>query len=196
MRATKDILITAATELFLSRGYGVVGTSEICKVAKVNKGSFYHYFPSKSALLVASIQRYSQEFQAEFQRIAASNQPPARKLCALFDVPAKKNRAWKRSRGFAQGCLVGNMSLELGAVDTSVQTAVQAALTCWQRAVTPIIAALVEAKQIPPVDLDQGAEAVVALIQAGLLLAKAYNNPAKISGLAPCALGVLRGLGS
>ena len=50
---TKQRLIDTATELIWKNSYGAVSVDEICTHAKVMKGSFYYYFPSKIDLALA-----------------------------------------------------------------------------------------------------------------------------------------------
>ncbi|AMN52360.1 hypothetical protein ACP90_07875 [Labrenzia sp. CP4] len=194
MTTTRDILIDTATELFLGRNFGAVGTTELCKSAGVNKGTLYHYFPSKSDLLAAAIERYATSFGQAFRDIADSDAAPEEKLRQLFDVPARANRDWKVRHGFAQGCLVGNMSLELGAVDIPVREAIKHALTTWKAPVRDILHQLIETGSLARIDCDKGADVVIGLIQGGLLLAKAQNDPSHITLLAPGALSHLNSL--
>ena len=84
---SREKILSTASDLFLGKGYGVVGTSEICKAAGVNKGTFYHFFPSKADLLVAAIEAYAEDFRLAFADIAAGPDQPSQKLAALFGVP-------------------------------------------------------------------------------------------------------------
>lgn len=44
---TKYRIMNTALELIWRSSYDAVGVGEICRQAKVNKGSFYHFFPPK-----------------------------------------------------------------------------------------------------------------------------------------------------
>ena len=44
---TQTRILESARELIHSRSYADVGVAAICEHAGVNKGSFYHFFPSK-----------------------------------------------------------------------------------------------------------------------------------------------------
>ncbi|MGH1350519.1 MAG: TetR/AcrR family transcriptional regulator [Methyloligellaceae bacterium] len=191
---TKEKILITATELFLGKGYGVVGTSEICKNAGVNKGTFYHYFPSKSALLIATIERYAEEFRMAFVNISASRDNPEDKITALFSVPADANIRWKKKNGISQGCLVGNMTLELGTVDETVRQSVKDALRTWQHAIEPIIVELINNGDIPAIQPSAGAELVVAMIQGGLVLAKSENDPGRLTSISLATVGALSSL--
>lgn len=194
MSDTKERLIEVATNLFLGKGYGAVGTSEICTASGVNKGTFYHFFSTKSDLLIAAMERYATTFADGFQEVAASSNSPAAKLQALFEVPLKANRKWKKDRGSAQGCLVGNMALELGAVDIPVQKAAQKALDSWASSIVPIIHEYRVASGLQTLDAKIASQMIVGLIQGGLLLAKTHNNPEKIRMMGVGVEGMLHSL--
>jgi len=194
MSDTKQRLIETATDLFLGKGYGAVGTAEICSGAGVNKGTFYHFFPSKSLLLIAAIEHYTTAFAVEFEKIAQTNANPADKITALFNVPAEANRSWRHVNGFAQGCLLGNVIVELGATNDAVRQAAQEALRQWQLPIVPIIAELAQAERLTSLDAAKGARCVVAMLQGGLLMAKLNNDPDEITAMSPAALGALRSM--
>ena len=194
MSATREILIDKATELFLGRAYGDVGTNELCRAAGVNKGTFYHFFPSKSDLLIAAIKHYASSFAQAFQKIADSDSTPSLKLTHLFDVPMEANLSWQTQHGYAQGCLVGNMSLELSGRSEPIRIAVQSAFASWKAPIRAIIEELSAENTLPKIDPDKGADIVIALIQGGLLLAKSHNDPSRIKMLAHGALAHLKSL--
>ncbi len=50
-RNTKMRIVSAAWELFYQQGYDDTTVDEIVEKSETSKGSFYHYFPSKDALL-------------------------------------------------------------------------------------------------------------------------------------------------
>lgn len=50
-------LLDTATELFLRRGYDNVSLNDLIADAGVSKGAFYHWFPSKDALISALAER-------------------------------------------------------------------------------------------------------------------------------------------
>jgi len=194
MSETRERLIETATELFLGKGYGSVGTSQICASAGVNKGTFYHFFPSKSDLVIVAIEKYSESISDAFVRISQSSSTPSNKLVALFEVPAKANRLWRKANGFAQGCLVGNMTLELSTFNESVRQASEAALRKWAKTIEPIIVGFAKEEGLSDLDPVNGARCVIAMIQGGVLMAKANNDPREITAMASAASGALQSL--
>src|SRR3954454_12440731 len=55
---TRARLLEAARYLFWEKGYGATGMAELLERAQANSGSFYHYFASKEALLLAVLEDY------------------------------------------------------------------------------------------------------------------------------------------
>jgi len=64
-----DDLMSAAAALFVARGIEATTIDDIVGRAGVAKGTFYHYFSTKSDVLVALRSRFAQDFLA---RVAAS----------------------------------------------------------------------------------------------------------------------------
>lgn len=54
-------VLDRALALFLERGYDNVSLNDLLAVAGTSKGAFYHYFPSKEALVVALAERSAGE---------------------------------------------------------------------------------------------------------------------------------------
>jgi AcrR family transcriptional regulator len=50
---TRSRILSAALECFARAGYDATGVAEICAVAKVSKGAFYHHFPTKQSVFQA-----------------------------------------------------------------------------------------------------------------------------------------------
>ncbi|KLD75354.1 TetR/AcrR family transcriptional regulator [Xanthomonas hyacinthi] len=62
-----DELMAAAEKLFLAQGVDATTISEIVEAAQVAKGTFYHYFSSKSDMLDALGKRYTEQFLASLE---------------------------------------------------------------------------------------------------------------------------------
>lgn len=103
----RDGILDAAEQLFIRQGYRATGVNQIIREAGVAKASFYHHFPSKTALAEAFIQRrHERWFRAVEQRLALE-EDPRDKLLALFELWTDQIR----DEGF-RGCLFVNMAAE------------------------------------------------------------------------------------
>lgn len=67
-------LITYAQQLFFTKGYERTSVNDIVRAVGIAKGTFYHYFESKSALLEALVFELVKQQLAVLQQIVAEEQ--------------------------------------------------------------------------------------------------------------------------
>src|SRR6266700_1447546 len=63
-------LLRTAHELIWRQSYGSVGVDQICEQSGVKKGSFYHFFRSKSELTVAAYEYHWDQLRASLARVS------------------------------------------------------------------------------------------------------------------------------
>ena len=64
-RSPANRLLHAASEAFARRGYADVNVDDLCRVARIAKGSFYRHFRSKDELFVACVEAAADEVVAQ-----------------------------------------------------------------------------------------------------------------------------------
>lgn len=76
---TRSRILTAAQASFARYGYDATGVAEICRLANVSKGAFYHHFPSKQAMFLELLNHWLAELdmQLETARAGATTVPEA-----------------------------------------------------------------------------------------------------------------------
>lgn len=82
--ARSEALLDAAAALFVEKGLGATSIDDIAEEAGVAKGTFYHYFPDRAAMLAALRARYSQHFADVSARVM--NACPPTHLRARLDA--------------------------------------------------------------------------------------------------------------
>jgi AcrR family transcriptional regulator len=65
--ATRDRLLKAARELFVTRGYHATRPQDIARLAGLGQGTFYLYFPDKKACFVAFVAAARVELQQHIE---------------------------------------------------------------------------------------------------------------------------------
>ena len=75
-RSPRVRLLDAAIEIFARRGYGDVNVDEICKAARIAKGSFYRHFRSKEELFFAAVEAAADQTVRAFGRAVAQAPVP------------------------------------------------------------------------------------------------------------------------
>lgn len=187
-------MIEAACELFHERGYHAVGVSEICSRAGVQKGSFYHFFPSKQALALAVVEAYVAAAEEGAAELAGGAGSPLERLDAYFASIYEAQACECDAGARVLGCPLGNLALELATWDEELRTALSRS---FDRQIALFEGVLQEAREAGQVarDLDAAAaaQALVALLEGHLLFAKLRNDAAPLAELGPAvrrALGV------
>ena len=118
---TKQRLLDTAIQLIWEQSYGAVSVDHICERAGAQKGSFYHFFPSKSELAVAAIEAHWQQRQPEMDKIFASTTPPLERLAQYCDSVYQRQKAKRTEFGRVCGCAFTCLGLELSTQDEPVR---------------------------------------------------------------------------
>jgi TetR/AcrR family transcriptional repressor of nem operon len=182
---TRERLISTGLDLIFARSYGSVSVDDICRKAKVNKGSFYHCFKSKTDLAIAILDAQEAIYLEEILKPAfGGTGPPLEKIADAFRQFAGFQRRVKSRQGRALGCLFGNLALELGTTDRRVRDRVKVGLGHLAAAFERALREAMDRGDIPKGDPAVGAEQLVAFMQGLILWSKVNDDPEKIAALA------------
>ena len=144
-------LLDAGLALVHSRGFSASGVKDITDAAGVPKGSFYAYFPSKEAFAAAILDHYWSDIETRLLPILASERASEKasegatdgagggvaqeRITRFFHSLADDHEAGD----FLLGCLVGNLSLELGGTSEPVRAQLGNILDRWDEALTACV---------------------------------------------------------
>ena len=105
----KKKLLDAAQHLVLTKGFMGTTVDDICRSAKLTKGSFFHYFESKDDLGFKLLERYCADSREAFHLgCCAAEKDPLKRVYGFLDFMI---RMAKEKGG--KGCLLGSMAQEL-----------------------------------------------------------------------------------
>ncbi|MFE9255675.1 TetR/AcrR family transcriptional regulator [Streptomyces sp. NPDC006879] len=180
----RERLLETTGELMHSRSYASLGVAEICAEAGVKKGSFYHFFESKQALTAAVATSYWQDQRACWTAALAGPEPALSRLQRLLTALTSAQRARKETTGAVDGCLLGNLALELSNTEPDVRACLDQAFAEQ----TALIAATIE-EAAAEGTVPRGrattatARAVIAQLEGLVLFAKLKNDPTVLDTL-------------
>ena len=106
---TRERLVTAATELIWEHGLGDVSVDMILERAGVLKGSFYHFFPAKSDLLVECLDNVWHRQSEKLAAIYAETTEPREALTLHLEMIRQEQVEDRTRLGFVPGSF--NMSI-------------------------------------------------------------------------------------
>jgi TetR/AcrR family transcriptional regulator, transcriptional repressor for nem operon len=180
----RDKILSAARTLIEQRGYAALGVAEICAVAGVPKGSFYHFFESKQALALTVIDEHWTAQRQQWTELLGSGRPPLQRLRDLFEATETVQRLGQQDNGTVVGCLFGNLALELSNQAEDVQHRLQ---EIFEAQIDLIEQVLAEAHErgytAATVDTRAAARSIVAQLEGQVLFAKLLNDPGQLEAM-------------
>jgi len=118
-------LLQTAHQLIWRQSYGSVGVDQICEQSRVKKGSFYHFFRSKSELTVAAYEFYWEQVRLVLDRIFSSQIPPMERLEAYFAHIRRNQTEHLERNGRVLGCPFASLGSELSTQDEAIRRMAQ-----------------------------------------------------------------------
>lgn len=174
---TKLRLLETAHELIWRNSYGSVSVDGICEKANVKKGSFYHYFPSKADLAMASIDWWMTNTIPFLDDIFSPSRHPINRFTLLIDFIYEKQEDMRIEFGQVCGCPFITIGSELAAQDeiigAKISAITQQKMTYYQNALRDMIAmGLIDEKT----NVELKAEEIYAFITGNMMLARIKND--------------------
>jgi TetR/AcrR family transcriptional regulator, transcriptional repressor for nem operon len=193
--ATRDRIVAAASAAWHAKSFDGVGVAEICRLASVHKGSFFHFFPSKEALLLSILEGRAKALRTTLLASAFKpDVPPLARLRRFFDAAFESAAEERRLTGSFRGCPIGNVLSELATRDEAVRKASASALDVLRES---FLEALREARRDGSLPSDRNpeatADALLAFMQGMALLGKAYRDVDRLRDAAGATLDALLG---
>ena len=118
-------LLQTAHQLIWRQSYGSVGVDQICEQSRVKKGSFYHFFRSKSELTVAAYEFHWDQVRLVLDRIFSTQIPPMERLEAYFAHIRRNQTEHLEKNGRVLGCPFASLGSELSTQDEAIRLMAQ-----------------------------------------------------------------------
>src|SRR5215470_3150295 len=130
---TKDKLLQAALQLVWKESVGSTSVDEICETAGVRKGSFYHFFKSKTELIIAALESHWEEGRGELDRIFSPSVPPIERLRGFFNWMLQR-QAWKAEQaGRVLGCPYASAGMSASSEEQEIRKHVEQILAIFKK---------------------------------------------------------------
>jgi TetR/AcrR family transcriptional repressor of nem operon len=170
---TRERILTVAMDLALQQGHVATSIDEIITQSEITKGTFFYHFPSKKALSVALIKKFSaNEIETLESSLAKANKlsnDPLQQLL-IFVGLIQELRGQQQCR---IGCLYASYSYENQLVDENITSMVTETMNRWRDAVSNKIKEII--KRYPPrtsIDPDQLSDMFMVTLEGAYVLAR------------------------
>jgi len=187
----QEKLLQVAFDLIWNNSYGAVSVDQICERARVNKGSFYHFFPSKADLAVAAYEEHWREKQPELDRIFSPQVSPLERLERWCQYIYDRQKQKAEKYGHVCGCPYASIGVELATQDEKIRAKAEELV---ERNIRYVESALTEAQRQGLVSIDDpkvAAERVYAVALGMVLHAKVRNDLGPLRQLQPTMMDLI-----
>lgn len=185
---TKDKLLQVGFDLIWDNSYGSVSVDDICKQTGINKGSFYHFFPSKADLVVAAYEEHWKEKRVTLDRIFSPQVPPLdriRQFCQfIYDVQKEKAEEY----GHVCGCPFASVGCELATQDEKIRSKSEQLMNSGAKYLESTIADAIREGSVTAKDPVATAQRVHTLLLGMMLEARVQNDLKVFDGMEAAVL--------
>jgi AcrR family transcriptional regulator len=170
--STRMRLLESARHLFWEKGFAATGMAELLERAQANSGSFYHFFESKEALLLALLESYLDGLHPVIvQPAEAAFADPVNRIFGILQGYRERLIA----TGCQYGCPIGRLALEIEAENLPAHRRIASNFAAWTGAVRRF---LEDARERFPsdTDLDGLATFVLTTMEGGVMQSRSYRK--------------------
>ena len=156
----------ATLDLLRRSGLAGAGINQVVDVSRAPKGSLYHYFPGgKQELVTEALREADGAVGRAFDMIFRTDAPIGEKVRTLF----AKTAAGVEANAFTKGCPVAAVTLDLDEESQPLREVCRGVFGHW----VDLIAQGLE--EVPTRERRAVAQLIVATLEGGLILSRAYG---------------------
>jgi TetR/AcrR family transcriptional repressor of nem operon len=184
-------LMDAVIELIWTGSYGSTTIDQICEKAGVKKGSFYHFFESKSQLAEVALDTTWQASRAELDTIFSASVPPLERLQRYCDFGYKFQAEKQAQFGYVLGCPLFSVGCEVCTQEDLLQKKIKSMLDYKRRYIESAIRDGMATGEVKVADAAIAARMVMAYIEGLLTQARIQNDLSVLREMAPGIFSML-----
>jgi len=175
----REKILRTAYELFARGGFESVSMERVAARAGLKKANLFHYYPSKDALGVAVMKEASRRYAHGVRAIFADDaQDPVTAVRLLFTR--------------AGGCFIGRMAQDIDECNPEMRRSVTGCVEEWRAEIERFLSGWKKKGYFRASFRPQEtADAVLALYEGGLLIAKALGDQGPVEHAERAAVTVI-----
>jgi TetR/AcrR family transcriptional repressor of nem operon len=188
---TRHRLLEAASALIWESSYSSASVDAICHRAGVNKGSFYHFFPSKAELAVAALEAEWEARKPVWDACFSPLVPPLERFSRLHaDCMAEQSRLAAQT-GCVVGCPLFSLGSEIGTQNEPIRRKIDELLDLHLKYLESAIAEAHARRLIHAPNPAAKARIVLSYVEGQMTRARIQNDLAAIREIETGVLDIL-----
>ena len=190
-RDTRAVLLETALDLIWTQSYARVSVEDICQKADAKKGSFYHYFESKSDLAKAALDFFWEQCRPSLDDTFSPQRPPLERLKRYAEEALSEQQQFKEKLGYVVGCPMSSIGSEQCSCGDGLSAKSKDILGRFETYLRSAIKDAIEDCSIPPLDPVKAAAQLFTYELGALSLARISNSLEPLKGLYEVWLAML-----
>lgn len=191
-RDTRAALLDAALEMIWTQSYGGVSVDDICAKAEAKKGSFYHYFSSKSELASAAMEHLWNGMKPELDQLFSPQLAPLDRLKAYAHKVVSDQESGHRRFGYIIGCPFTSVGSEQCSCKDGLSQKSGEIFARVRKYFRSAIQDAVNDGAVPAVEPCRAATELLTYELGALSLARVSNSLEPLEALFDVWMGILR----
>jgi TetR/AcrR family transcriptional regulator, lmrAB and yxaGH operons repressor len=167
--SAREDMLSAAIELFRSRGYDGVGVAELLQKSGAPRGSLYFHFPGgKEQIGAEVVERVGLTVAGRFRELAMSDVDMHTFIERVFKTTAKECK----ERDYKASCPMAAIAAGVSSDNPKLQAAIREAFASWERE----IATAAEMRGMTTKNADAFASSFLTAMEGAFVVSKAQGN--------------------
>jgi len=179
---TRENILGIAEHIILQKGFSGTSIDEIIENANITKGGFFYHFKGKEDLARHLLLRYQAAddifFNKLFERADSLSEDPLQQMLIFLKLLAEAMGNLPETH---PGCLVASFTYENQQFNNDVKEIICDCLVGWRKL---FIKKLVSIDDVHPMkvetDILELADMLTSIIEGGIILSKAFNEPERL----------------
>jgi TetR/AcrR family transcriptional repressor of nem operon len=180
---TKEKLLQVGFDLIWDSSYGSVSVDDICRRAGINKGSFYHFFPSKADLVVEAYEEHWKENRPLMDSIFSAQAPPLERIQNMCRLIYADQREKAEKYGHVCGCPYASVGSEIATLDEKIRVKSEQLMSTKRKYIESAIADAIREGSVTVKDPVAASYTLQSLLLGMLVEARVQNDLKVLEGM-------------
>ncbi|HTA30428.1 MAG TPA: TetR/AcrR family transcriptional regulator [Candidatus Cybelea sp.] len=173
---TKEKLLQVGFDLIWDSSYGSVSVDDICKRAGINKGSFYHFFPSKADLVVEAYEEHWKMKRTKMDGIFSPLIAPLERIHNMCRLIYADQQEKAEIYGHVCGCPYASVGSEVATLDEKIRVKSEQLMNSSRKYLETAIADAIREGSVAVKDPVTASLTLQSLLMGMLVEARVQND--------------------
>lgn len=187
----REKLMDAVLELIWHGSFGSTTIDQICEKSGVRKGSFYHFFESKSDLATAALEASWAERRADLDALFSPTLPPLERLHQFCETAYQRQVALRAECGCVLGCPLFTLGAEICNQEVRLLGKIKEIFQNYHQYLESAIRDAQREGSIPMADPAAKARMLFAYFEGLMTQARILNDPRVLREMSSGMLDIL-----